>query len=189
MDIFLLVMPSILFVLLQYKHTTYSRGVEFIESIKEDVEKYLEKNSVREKTQQDNELTSNIDFILLSANKRESTGPWLIFGFAFYLLLIAFFHILGMFELYMLGSKDSQGINSQGIDSQGIVLMLVPRLMLLHMLCLVYMFILVCATLCQVYALFSKEGEMKKFSKSYHVVKFYSENASSSGKGVPDDLQ
>ena len=34
MDMFLLVMPSMLFILLQYTSTTYSNGVKLIESIK-----------------------------------------------------------------------------------------------------------------------------------------------------------
>ena len=170
MDIFLLVMPSMLFVLLQYTITTYSKGVKSIESIKEYMEKYLEKNIDYEKTLQDNELQSNIDFILVSANnpERESTRPWLIFSFAPYLVLIALFHTLGVYELYnndMLESNNSQGNGH----------MITPILMYFHGVCLVYMLILVCITLGEISPLFPKVWAIKKVSKLYREVKLYHE--------------
>ena len=163
MDMFLLVMPSMLFILLQYTSTTYSNGVKSIESIKAAMEDYLEKNLVYEKILQDKKLKSNIDFIRASEINQESTRLWLIFCFALYLVLIALFHILGVFELYYNDMPESK-------NSQGNGFMITPILMYLHGVCLAYMFFLVCVTLREIFLLFSKIWEMKKVSKLYRKV-------------------
>ena len=175
MDLFLLAMPSILFALLQYKSTIRDSEVK---SIQKNMEEYLEKSPVDEKKLRGNKLKKNMDFIRAGTVKSKGVEKKLLFGFAFYLVLIALIYVLDVWGV--LGSNNSQGndyiITLSAWWSS-------PTSWLSS-----YMFILVCATCYQIFSTVSKEKEKKKFDEAYFLVVACIESTSLYGKDVPDDL-
>ena len=180
MDLFFVVMPSILFALLQHTSNTHATKVK---SIKKKMEKNFKKNSVDKNELQGGKVKRNMDFIDAGAVEPKDAGIALIWGFTVYLALIALFHVLNVEEWHfnVFGLNDKLGLNDNGSkNSQESYLMITPRLLYVYMLCLAYMFCLVGATCYQI--LWSFPRENNKYVNSYLVVDACIESASRSGE-------
>ena len=177
MDLFFLVMPSILFALLEHRRNAHATEVK---SIKKNMEKDLND----ENNLQINKVKANIDFI--RAVEPKGVGGILFGLFAVYLALIAVFHVLDVWGV--LESKNSLG--SELILSPTFWTSWTSWFPLFSSpnFCLpLYMLGLVGITCYRILWVFSREK--KKIVESYRAVKLYIKSPPSFGKGIPDDLQ
>ncbi|MDA7967659.1 MAG: hypothetical protein MPK31_01795 [Gammaproteobacteria bacterium] len=148
LDLVLLVAPSLLFALLQYKSSAHSQEVKLI---RENLEKFLGGYDVKKMLLQKNQLKESLDAVLTF--KPKGIGDKLLWSFVAYLLLVSVTHCAAAFGWNV---SDITLWKSADADGKGFYLKI-------ESLFSVYMVLLAVATCVQIWGI---SREKKKITKA-----------------------